>query len=215
MIKQEQKNKNLCRISRQTFKSIYLLAVIGSYKNGVYGLKRLQKVTYLSELESPLKPYSFKRHHYGQYSEELAEINNQLIELNFISPKLLDDSRCCVFSLSPHIDVSYYKDILAKIDPLIIERIREAIDEFGYLPEEKLIEWCYSLPEFKDKSSGEIVINADMPDSIEIPGFDPEICENLELTFSKSFINSISTIIDGLDNSAIDIEKVKQFVVKL
>lgn len=204
-----------CAISSDTFKRIYLLTVIGSYKNGVYGLKRLQKITYLSELESSVKPYTFKRHHYGQYSEELASVNNALIDSKFVKASLLIGSQCCVYALADGIDVSYYKDILSKINPELTERIIETVDEFGYLPEDKLVELCYSLPQFKKKESGEIVIEAQIPDEIEISGISDQECEELELTFSEPFISSMLMLTSELESSIIDMDSVEKVDIKI
>ena len=214
MVQAAQEGK--CAISSTTFRSIYLLAIIGLYKSGVYGLKRLQKVTYLSELDSQIKPFTFKRHHFGQYSEELADINNQLILIGYIKPMLLNGSQCCVYSLSEGSDLSNYIDILAKINPLMVERIRETIDEFGYLPEDDLVDWCYSLPGFKDKESGEIVLKTNMKDNdIEIPELNEERCESLNLAFSEAFVKDMLRLVEGLENTKIDLDKVRTVEVKI
>jgi hypothetical protein len=214
-MKERQMISNKCAISSNTFRSIYLIVVIGGFKNGVFGLKRLQKITYLSEVDSPIKPYTFKRHFYGQYSEELANTNNQLIQLNYVSHNLLLGSQCSVYSISKTIDISYYRDILKKIDPELVERISETIDEFGYLSEEKLIELCYSLPSFKGKNSGDVVLESVIPDKVEITGLNLQQCEELELAFSAPFINSMLQIVEGMENTTIDFNKVNKVAIRI
>lgn len=74
-----------CTISADTFKRIYLLSMVASFSRGVYGAKRLQKVTYLAERKRPdVRPFEFKKYHYGQFSETLEE--TKVENTVFISP---------------------------------------------------------------------------------------------------------------------------------
>ena len=47
-------------ISKDTFKRLYLLYTIGRFKEGVYGLLRLNKVVYFGLKDAGLKAFGFK-----------------------------------------------------------------------------------------------------------------------------------------------------------
>jgi len=221
----ENSQKSVCAISADTFRRIYLLAIIAGFSRGVYGGKRLQKVTYLTERKRPsLRPFEFKKYIYGQFSETLEEVKEQLISLGLIAALPLHTSMKMTTKLDDRIGewlegglryvvtdqqavASLLESFLA-MSPELVSAIRSTIKEFGYLPEQELIERCYDLPEFKKTDFEELLLEANLPAKVETTNLNEDSCEELDMALSPNFIVSMKRIADGLEDSRLDIEKV-------
>lgn len=222
---QERSGEQVCTISAETFKRVYLLSIVASFSRGVYGGKRLQKVTYLAEKKRPtLRPFEFKKYHYGQFSETLEEVKEQLISLGLIAAIPLNTS----MRLSIRIDdktIEYLEGglryvvtdeeaaaLLVKaftsVSPDLMSAIRSTIKTYGYLPEQELIERCYELPEFKEAEFEELLLDANLPDKVETTNLDEDSCEELDMALSPRFIVSMKRIAEGLENSRLELDKV-------
>jgi len=66
------------RISASTLRRIYLLYLLSRFEKGAFGAVRVQKVTYISEREAPTKVFGYKRYHFGEYSQTLDDLKDQL-----------------------------------------------------------------------------------------------------------------------------------------
>ena len=91
-MKQETCNNNTCVIPADVFRRIYLYTIIEKFENGVYGAIRLQKVAYVSERDnSNIKSFTYKKHYFGEFSDQLEDTKEQLISLGFIKAVPLDN----------------------------------------------------------------------------------------------------------------------------
>lgn len=220
-------------ISSDTFRRIYLLSLIGNFRRGVYGSKRLHKVMYIAERkQSRLRPFEFKKYHYGQYSETLDEIKDQLISLGLVvaipldtsvkmTIKLPDDKTIdwleggVRYMISDPDVVAFFIKAFKTISPEGMSAVRSAIKTFGYLPEQELIERCYAFPEFNQVEFEQTIFEPNLPDSLEIPNLSEDECEELEMALSPKFVSSMRRIIHGMDNSALNLEQVKQVEIPI
>ena len=80
-------------ISSSTFRRLYVLYLLGHFKQGSFGAKRLQKVAYIAEREAKVRPFEYRRSLYGQYSESLDEVKEQLISMDYVDAVPLDTAR--------------------------------------------------------------------------------------------------------------------------
>ena len=205
-------------ISVNTLRRLYLLYLIGRYQKGVYGSKRLQKLTFLSEYDRDKRPFSFIKYTHGQYSEELADMVAQLATLGYVAVTSLDtvhvdelgiESSGSRYVLTSRANLGLYRQVLAATDPSIPERINATITKWGWESTDKLIEYCYSLPEFQKVAFGEVVVSSDLPDSIEISLTD-DACEDIELAMSPSFVDAMLRLGEALHEREIDWENVRR-----
>lgn len=217
-----------CTISSETFKRLYLLNVIARFRRGSYGLKRLHKVTYVAERNhNNLRPFEFKKYHHGQYSESLDEVKDQLISLGLVVPIPLDTSVRMTLKLpddktaewleggiryvvSDPNSVRFFIQAFTAISPEGVSAIYSAIRRFGYLPEQELIERCYEFPEFVEAEFGNTIFESNLPDRIEAPNLSEDQCEELEMALSPKFIVALKKIVEGMDSSKLDLERVKE-----
>jgi hypothetical protein len=218
-------------ISADTLRRLYLLSLIGSFRRGVYGSKRLHKITYIAERkQSKLRPFEFKKHHYGQYSETLDEIKDQLITLGLVIAIPLDTSVRMTIKLPDNktIDwleggvryiisdpdaISFFIQAFKAISPDGMSSVHSAIRTFGYLPEQELIERCYALPEFNEVEFGGTIFESNLSDRLEVPNLSEDECEELEMALSPKFISAMRKIVEGMDNSKLDLERVKKVAI--
>lgn len=219
--------QNVCALSADTFRRVYLLSLIGSFGHGVYGLKRLQKIAYISERENGIvKPFNFIRHHFGQYSDDLDQIKDQLISLGYVDASPLDTARKLKtglgedsvemrlggnkYSLTDRKNLGLWKKALSLAYPGLSASLDRAVSEYGYRKEDDLVGRCYEFAEFKTKSNGETIVKSDLPDLIEVPGLTEDECEELELAFSPALVKGMGKIVDGLEKATVDWKRVKK-----
>src|SRR5207249_7550319 len=130
------------------------------------------------------------------YSDELDEVKDQLIAMGFIAPVPLDSAQPWHLTLTNGKTVEGLsggnkyvlsapdstKTLLSldQVEPGLAKAMKAAVRQFGYLPEQDLVAYCYSLPEFKAVEEGELIFESDIPDRVEVPLSEDE-CDDLEL----------------------------------
>lgn len=220
-------------ISADIFKRLYLLNVIAGFARGSYGLKRLHKVTYIAEREhTKLRPFEFKKYHHGQYSETLDEIKDQLISLGLVTAIPLDTSIRITLKLPDDRAIewleggmryivgdpdamSFLSQAFRAISPDIMSAVHSAIRGYGYLPEQELLERCYEFPDFEKVQFGETLFESNLPDRLEVTTLSEDECEELEMALSPKFISAMKRIVEGMDNSKLDLGRVKEVEIPL
>ena len=206
-------------LSREAYRKVVVLGTIASFGNGVYGSMRLQKIVYLGTRTAPAKPFPYIRYHYGQYSQELEDTKDQLLSMGLIcvepmqtkhgiriGEKFIPTGSGNIFKLAHNAD--RFRELLGNADPQLEAAIAEAVRSYGYLPEEKLIELAYSLPEFQAKAVNETILDADVPERVQV-NLNEEECDELELSLSPPFVHGASLILSGLEGTQIDFSKLK------
>lgn len=215
-------------IAADTFRRLYLLNIIAEFSRGSYGSKRLHKIAYIAEREqNKLRPFEFKKYHYGQYSETLDEIKEQLISLGLVIAVPLDTSVRMRLKLqdgkttewleggiryiiSEPDAIAFFRRAFRQISPDEMAAVRSAIRAFGYLPEQELIERCYAFPEFNEVEFEEAIFESNLPDTLEAPNLSEDECEELEMALSPKFISAMKRIVEGMDNSKLELGRVKE-----
>lgn len=203
-------------ISADAFRRLYLLCVVASFDNGVYGALRLQKVAYAIERETEKKPFQFKHAPYGQYSEDLESIKEQLISMGYISAIPLGTSvKGNRYVLTEKAMKGHFNTLLESFDRGFKNRISQVIREIGYLGEKELRRYAYNFEGFIDSDLNDILIESNLPDMLEAEGLSQDDCDELELVLSSTFIPSVNKIVQGMEESDIDWDKVIKVVPKV
>jgi hypothetical protein len=209
----------MCTLSRDTFKRLVVLGTIAKFRDGVYGAKRLQKVVYLGTRTEANKPFPYIKHHYGQYSEELEDTKDQLLSMGLICAEPTKTKRGIRFggTFYPSESGNIYRlshplepirDLFTRANPDLSRALGQAVELYGYLPEAKLIEIVYSLPEFQAKAANELIFSADLPDQVAVQ-LDEEECDELELSLNPKFLYGASLILTGLEKTDLDFTTLK------
>lgn len=195
-------------ISKDTFKRLFLLYLINEFKDGAYGKLRLSKIAYFIARKFDLKIFEYKWYHYGQFSENLSDILEQLISMGYITSLPLDTEKGNKYTVRS--EIQDYSSIISTI-PGLIEKTKEIVGTWGYASEEKIINEAYGFDEVKGLKCNDMIFYENLPDEIELKNLDEEICEELDLAFNPRFIASMEKINKGIEASDFDISKVKAF----
>jgi len=199
-------------ISRETFKRLVLLATLAEFRDGAYGAKRVHKVVYKALRDSPIKPFSFSRHFYGQFSEELDATKDQLLTMGYIVAEPLQeiqwDNTGNSYRLSDKEARAYFQTVLAQAAPELKASIAKAVFEYGYLKEKDLMDAMYGLPEFAETEEGQSFFEANVPERVPVQ-LDEDQCEDLELALNPSFVDAAIRIGRGLNKTEIDFSKLR------
>lgn len=195
-------------ISKATLQRLFLLSVLEQFKNGVYGAKRLQKVIYFIEKNIDIQPFGYKRYQYGQYSEELDEIKEQLMSMCYVSATPLDKGHGNRYSLTNK--ASRFDTILESLFPGSKQKIKSIVEEIGYLSEEDLVKLAYQNSNLKKAGFNKTIIKSNLPEELTIKNLSDEECEDLELILNPNFIHFSTKIKEALDSGKLDIDKVEK-----
>ncbi|MBI2875106.1 MAG: hypothetical protein HYY09_08450 [Firmicutes bacterium] len=189
-----------------------MLGTLAEFKDGSYGEKRLHKVVYMALRDAPLKPFTFLRYIFGQYSEDLMETKDQLLSMGHIIAEPIQGHQFGksgnIYRFSDMEPLLYFQTALSRASFDLKVRLGKAVDTFGYLKEEELIKRMYALPEFLRTEPGEIFFTANLPERIEVK-LDEEECDELELSLNPGFIAAAARIAQALDETEIDFTKLK------
>lgn len=215
------------RISADTLRRLYLLNVIATFPRGSYGLLRLQKVAYIAQRggKQP-KPFKYKKYHLGQYSEELDAVKDQLCSMGYVAALPLDTATSLKLKLSDGSVVelwtggnrlviadseimNLYRFALAQVYPSLPESIGSAVEEYGLLKEAELIAKCYAFPEVQRTEFDKVIVESDLPAWIEAKELSEDDCEELELSLNPNFVCAMGKIVEGMERSAIRLDRIE------
>jgi len=231
-MKQETQRKSSCAIPAEIFRRIFLYTIIGEFADGVYGAKRLQKIAYVSERgKGIIKPFTYKKYYYGQYSEQVQDTNEQLLSLGFVKTFPLNTIRKTTitidddtyegieqgngYKISDQEMLKTCESIVSKAQPQLMRATKKAIRDHGYKKEQDLIDYCYGLKEFKAKDEDEIILESNLPKWVKTPDLSNDKCDELILSFTPSFIDFTNKIVKGFEKTTINWNKVDKVVLKV
>jgi hypothetical protein len=178
-------------ISKETFKRLFLLYTIGQFKNGVYGKLRLNKIVYLIlRKHTDLIPFEFKHDRYGQHSDDLDTINEQLSYMNHTTVTPLEGGRGNRYSLERREIMDFYRVVLGYISPRLRKAVDEIVEQNGYLHEEDLRKKAYCDEVFLKSEEGNILLKENLPERIKV-SLPEEDCEDLELSLDPKFVTAM------------------------
>lgn len=206
----------MATISKDAYKRAFLLYLVGQFKEGVFGKTRLNKVVYFSTKELGYVPFEFRKWMFGQYSEQLGDENDLLLSMGYLSASTLNGKEGSCgnkYALANRELLGYYQVVISQVLGRDLGKIDCTVKEIGYLPEDKLVEFAHSDEALKKADEGEVILRENVPGEIEI-SLSEDDCEELELSLNPDFIQAMTLIDRGLEQSRIDLDKVKR-VVKL
>ncbi|KPL05474.1 MAG: hypothetical protein AMJ73_00765 [candidate division Zixibacteria bacterium SM1_73] len=181
-------------ISKDTFKRLVLLYTIGRFKDGVYGLLRLNKVAYFGLKNASLKPFGFKCDLYGPHSGDLDTINEQLLSMNHTKATPLESGQGNKYSLTDKKSMRFYSLAMSHTHAKLKEKINKSVETYGYLPEEELLKKAHSDPEYLEAvAKGIDIFEEKLPPRIPVDLSDDD-CEDLELGLDPDFISAMRRV---------------------
>jgi len=201
-------------ISKETYRRAFLLYLVGQFRDGVFGKTRLNKVVYFSTKELRYVPFEFRKWKLGQFSEQLGDENDLLLSMGYLSASRLDGkdgSRGNKYVLANRELLGYYQVVISQVLRKDLRKIDYAVKEIGYLPEQKLLEFAYSDETLKKADEGDVILRENVPGEIDV-SLSEDDCEELELSLNPDFIQAMTLLDRGLEQSRIDLDKVKKVV---
>src|SRR4030067_3289184 len=176
----------MSNISRDTYKRLFLLYIIGCFPRGVMGEKRLHKTVYFSSKELERRPFDFIRWKHGQYSFDMIPYLTQLCSMGYIKASPLQvrvpENAGSKYELVEGFQVENYKKIVKSIEANRIHKVELFIKNIALrYTDEQLTEYAHKDPLYLEKELGEIMLEENLPDEIPVP-MSREACEDLEIS---------------------------------
>jgi len=215
MKNKENKLENV--ISKETFKKLFLLYTVSKFQKGVFGKKRLHKIVYIIERDFDIKPFEFKKFWYGEYSESLDDIQDQLLSMGYLVATPLKttapDHSGNLFELADKKLSKYYSLFIEKINPNLKRKINSVIKKYGYLSETELIEVAYNFREFIHAQWDSIIFSECLPNEfLRVESLNEEDIEELEISLNPRFVNLLNRMDNVFEQNEFDPQKVKKVV---
>ena len=212
-------------VSADAFRRIFLLNIVDGFRDGSYGLMRLHKITYIVQREPQVKKmFEFRKYKHGQYSETLDITKDQLISMGYITAVPLETAKIIrlklggktvdvtvggnIYRITDRTVMTFYRDSLRRISPDLVGVIQAAVDRYGYLAEEELLRRCYEFPEFVKTKFENTIFASNLPDQIEAAQLSHDDCEELELSLNPNFISAMTEIVEGMEQSTLDMNRI-------
>jgi hypothetical protein len=182
-----------CHISADVYRRLWLLYLMEQFSEACYGRVRLQKVAYFAAKSSRLKPFTFKKAPYGQFSEELGDTLEQLTSMHLVTAEPLGKGgnryRATVSPEGAHTHAEW----LEAVDPSAKAPIDRAVADYGYRDQQALIDTAHEEPGFAEASLFDVLLQANIPGSIPVQLSD-EQCEELALSVSPAFLDVLRSL---------------------
>jgi hypothetical protein len=202
------KGREMGHVSKETFKKLTLLYLIGRFKEGIYTNYRVQKTLYYSIKNVKAHPFTYQHTQKGEYSFNAKENLNALMSIGLIEQVGMPDDEDTKIKWSwTHKETGIeLSNLFRKISPELSVSIDKAVEEYGYLKRETLETVAHSDDLLTKTPYGHILFEENLPDKIEV-NLSEEDCQDLELNMNPRFVNSIRSLIEGIDNGEISLEQ--------
>ena len=201
-------------ISKETYQRIFTLYLVSVFRDGVYGLTRLQKTTYQATKELQKNPFTFIRYQHGQFSRDLSNIYEQLLSLGYLTAVPLDtkpQNEGNHITLSPLFKQADLKTALKRIiGATAAKHVNAAIRTVGLLPHEAMLERMYSELSDRGIEMFDIITKENLPEMVDIVNLNDDECENLELVFNPKFVQAMRRITETCAEFKLDTSKMKK-----
>jgi uncharacterized protein YwgA len=183
-----------CSIPLAVYQRLRVLYLLERFSRGCYGSVRLQKVAYFSEKQSREKLFTFRKAPWGPYSEDLAQIVEQLLSMGLVDAVPRDKGQGNKYTLTSGADQGFsYHKWLAAIDPDDSRAIEEAVEQYGYLKGDAVIEAGHREKAFRTSEFYDVLLEASAEDLVEVR-MEREDCDELVLSLSPGFVSRIDRL---------------------
>jgi len=178
--------RQTCTIPLAVYRRLWLLRVIEQFRTACHGRARLHKVAFFSERSQAHKPFTFQKDQWGPYSPELDDTLEQLLSLGMVTleptPRGGNSYRAagCDTQACPH------RQWLDCIDVAAAPAIAKAVEQYGYLSHEEVIDAGHKVEGFEQADEYAVLLPGDMPEQVPVP-LSEEECEDLCLSLSTRF----------------------------
>jgi hypothetical protein len=197
------------KISVDTFRRLVLLRLVGSFKDGVYGNFRMQKVLYFAEAKSGVVPFPFKHTALGQYSEDLRDVLEQLASMGFVQVTPLPNSDLGNrYALAEGVDGDAYRTLLQRLSPPLSTEIDASVAGLGYRKWQDLKDYAHRDPVLAEVPMDECILPVNVADVLEFD-LDEDECEDLALSLDPRFISAADRIASAIETTEFDLSRVE------
>jgi hypothetical protein len=148
-------------------------------------------VAYFSEKACRQKLFTFRKAPWGPFSEDLAQVLEQLLSMGLVAAEPLDQEQGNRYALASDLSRSFsYGNWLAAISADDKRAIDKAVEQYGYLKQDALIAAGHREKAFQAKQYYDVMLEANPPDLV-IAEMAPEDCDDLVLSLSPSFVDRL------------------------
>lgn len=198
-------------VPKETIERLFVLQIIERFQRGVYGELRLHKVAYFAVKEVDQKPLTFIALDHGEYSPGIPPILEQLASMGYISAYPLDTGdHGNQYHPTQRAMFGYHSMMLGRFSRNLVKATEVSINEYGYLPEPKLVELAKADPLYLAASYGRPIFSSNLTDMVEIPGINDDDADELALSLDPRFISAAKLVVRGLEETEIDFDKVRK-----
>lgn len=196
-----------CKIPVSFLRKFRVLYLIGRFSEGCFGKLRLQKVAYFSEKRQRTKLFTFRKAPQGPFSEDLNATLEELLSMGLVVAEPVGVRDGNKYRLAePAMCQSPFGDWLAATDQEAKGLIDEAVQKYGYLKHDDLVEAGHKEKAFQEAEFFDEMLVSNAADLVEV-GLTADECEDVALSLAPGFASTISKLPDAI--RSFDFRKVR------
>jgi len=180
-----------CCVPMPVYQRLRVLYMLERFSSGCYGKVRLQKVAYFTEKEVGNRLFTFRKAPQGPYSEDLADVLEQLLSMGLVAAEPMAQGQGNRYRVvhGPG-ETPPYGDWLAAISWRDKAAIDDAVERYGYLKQDDLIEAGHKEEAFLAASHFDVLLEANARGCVraDLP---PDDCDDLVLSLSPGFVERV------------------------
>lgn len=198
-------------VPREVIERLVVLYIIESFEKGVFGRVRLQKVAYFALRNASEKPLSFVVWNHGEYSPEIPVVVEQLASMGYIAACPLDTGEHGnLYRPTSKASLAHHTEMLANYSEVLKKAIDESIEEYGYKPQEELLEAAHEDELYLLADFAQTLFASNLPEMVEIPGITEEEADELALSLDPGFVCAARDIVRAFHESGVDFDTVQE-----
>ncbi len=168
----------MARLSKKTVQRLAVLRALVNWSNGAYGPLRVHKTLFFTDMNYQKKLFTYKKYHYGQYSEDITAALNALRAAGILQ---------CIFDgPAERLRVAIPGKTKRQVERLFEQRFplwersfQRSFREWGHLRNSTIIDRARSDETYKKFGHNEVIFKGTLPDVVNIPELDAASAERL------------------------------------
>ncbi|MFC1595552.1 hypothetical protein ACFL3X_01410 [Gemmatimonadota bacterium] len=169
-------------ISKVALQRLIILSLVEAVERGIYGRFRIQKLIYLLEHDSELRPFEYVKNKAGPFSQDIADRRRELVEANLLEEQPMPGGLGgWVYSIPRELQGHSIGSLLKKCMPDVYDQLHKTVGEYGYMKNPEIQELVYAtLSTIQRFIPGILVLSSNMESQIQIPDLNNEEHDDLE-----------------------------------
>jgi len=168
----------MANLPKKTVQKLAVLYALTLWQRGAYGAFRVHKTLFYADKGKPKHLFTFKRYHYGQYSDDVVTVLNSLQRSGRLTVHF-DGPSERLKPMIPHEALHKIESLLKKNLPDWFCGLRKSFRELGYLKNDDIMEIAHDDETYTEVEHDKVIFESSLRESVPFEDLDQEWAEKL------------------------------------